>query len=195
MPNSGKATFVDYYDVLQVNPQCDAKMLESAYHYLAKLYHPDHSGTVDTTMFNEVTEAYRLLRDPERRAEYDILHAQYRPQADTRYPTSAQFDVDEQAALDDADDHARILTYLYTKRREDAQNPGVVGFYLQEALQCSDEIFEFHKWYLKEKGYIVTTEQGMLAITIKGVDHVIEMSRAAKDEKLLIEKEALRRRS
>jgi curved DNA-binding protein len=161
MPNSGKATFVDYYDVLQVNPQCDAKMLESAYHYLAKLYHPDHSGTADTT----------------------------------RYPTSAQFDVDEQAALDDADDHARILTYLYTKRREDAQNPGVVGFYIQEALQCSDEIFEFHKWYLKEKGYIVTTEQGMLAITIKGVDHVIEMSRAAKDEKLLIEKAALRRRS
>ena len=53
-------------------------------------------------------------------------------------------------------------------------------------LQCSHEHFEFHKWYLKEKGYIVLTEQGTLAITIQGIDHVISLSRTSKAEKLLI---------
>jgi curved DNA-binding protein len=76
--------------------------------------------------------------------------------------------------------------YLYKKRREDAKNAGVVGFYLQQMLNCSDEHFEFHKWYLKEKGFIVLTEHGTLAITIQGVDHVISLSRTAKAEKLLL---------
>ncbi|MEO6153006.1 MAG: hypothetical protein ABIT09_10835 [Croceibacterium sp.] len=57
---------------------------------------------------------------------------------------------------------------------------------MQEALNCSDEHFDFHVWYLKAKGFIETTEQGTLAITIQGVDHVISMSRTNKAEKLRI---------
>jgi curved DNA-binding protein len=95
---------------------------------------------------------------------------------------------EDSTALDDAEDHAKILTFLYQKRRENAQDAGVVGFYLQNLLQCSDEHFEFHKWYLKEKGYIVLTEHGTLAITIQGIDHVISMSRTAKAEKKLLER-------
>ena len=96
---------------------------------------------------------------------------------------------DESEALSDADDHARILLYLYRKRREDALNPGVVGYYLQEMLNCADDRFDFHKWYLREKGFIETTHDGTIAITIQGVDQVISMSRQAKAEKLLIAQE------
>lgn len=53
-------------------------------------------------------------------------------------------------------------------------------------LNCSDERFEFHQWYLKEKGFIVVTEHGTLAITVQGVDHVISMSRTTSAEKLMI---------
>ena len=77
--------------------------------------------------------------------------------------------------------------FLYKRRREDAQKAGVIAFYLQDMLKCSDERFEFHKWYLKEKGFIAITEQGTLAITSQGVDHVISMSRATRAERLLIE--------
>ena len=42
--------------------------------------------------------------------------------------------------------------------------------------------------YGQQKGYVVLTEQGTLAITIQGVDHVISLSRSTKAEKLLIEK-------
>ena len=65
-------SFVDYYEVLQVRPSCGAKELELAYHRLAKSYHPDHSGDGDTTNFNRVAEAYRVLRDPKLRAKYDF---------------------------------------------------------------------------------------------------------------------------
>ena len=51
--------FADYYAVLDVSPSCDAKALEAAYHSLAKLHHPDHTGDDDATKFNQVTEAYR----------------------------------------------------------------------------------------------------------------------------------------
>lgn len=183
---NGDQTFVDYYDILQVNPNCDAKILESAYHYLAKTYHPDHAQTADIAKFGEVVEAYKILRDPDKRAEYNLLYSQNCNGEPFKYPSGNETGIEETSALSDADDHTKILRFLYQRRRESAQDAGVVGFYLQDMLQCSHENFEFHKWYLKEKGFIVLTEHGTLAITIQGVDHVISMSRSAKAEKLLI---------
>lgn len=178
--------FIDFYDILQVSPNCDSKTLESAYRHLAKAYHPDRSGTECITKFNQVIEAYRVLRNPKQRAEYDVLHTQNNGRGTFKSSPSNDAEVDEKSAINDADDHDKILLLLYKKRREDAQNAGVAGFYIQEMLNCSDERFEFHQWYLKEKGFILLTEQGTLAITIQGVDHVISMSRTTSAEKLLI---------
>ena len=169
--------FVDYYRILEVKPDCDAKNLETAYRRLAKAYHPDHMETSDVDKFNAVVEAYRMLRNAEVRAEYDILYKENMPAED---PVSAMFDevsIEEKSALTDAEAHEKILMKLYKKRRENAQNPGVLAFYIKEFLNCSDEIFEFHAWYLKAKGFIERTEQNELAITVDGIDHVIAMSR------------------
>jgi curved DNA-binding protein len=178
--------FIDYYNILQVNSNCDAKILEAAYHYLAKMHHPDRTGSADATKFNEVIEAYRVLRNPDRRAEYDRLYAANNNQDTLKFPSINEMDVNENIALTDGEVHAKILLYLYKRRREHAKNAGIAGFYVQEMLNCSDEHFEFHAWYLKEKGFIVITEQGTLAITVQGVDHVISMSRTTRAEKLLI---------
>jgi curved DNA-binding protein len=177
--------FIDYYAILRVPQNCDRRTLEAAYRHLAKMYHPDNRDTADPARFNEIIAAYAVLRDAAQRKSYDALYRNHvRREADPRLADDGY--VADDAALNDAEDHAKILLHLYKKRREDAQNAGVMGFYLQEMLQCSDEHFEFHKWYLKEKGFIAITEQGTLAITIQGVDHVISMSRASKVEKLLI---------
>jgi len=184
---AGVDRFIDYYNTLRVSPTCDRKALESAYRDLAKMYHPDHSGAADTTKFKEVVEAFRVLRDAESRAEYDKLYAANvteDPEDRRRFCSDGW--VDHNSALNDADDHTRILMHLYQARRENAQNAGVVAFYLQEMLECSDEHFEFHKWYLKEKGFITITEHGTLAITAIGIDHVISMSRRGKAGNLLI---------
>ena len=178
--------FIDYYDVLGVGPDCGPKALEKAYRDLAKVYHPDHSGTADVTKFKEVIEAYKALRHPDERAKYDaIFFANEKPDADEGAGEGERAGEDK-AALDDAQAHARILLQLYKQRREKAQDAGVPEFAILDALECSEAHLEFHLWYLRAKGFIERNEQGMYAITIEGVDHVIAMSQTSKMERLLI---------
>ncbi|MFN3619925.1 DnaJ domain-containing protein [Sphingorhabdus sp.] len=178
--------FVDYYRILEVSPDCDAKKLETAYRRLAKSYHPDHIETADVDKFNAVIEAYRVLRNVEYRAEYDRLYREYYPAEELASPLFDDVAVEEKTALTDAEAHEKILMKLYKRRRENAQNPGVLAFYIKEFLNCSEEIFEFHAWYLKAKGYIERTEQNELAITVDGIDHVISMSRTSMAARLRI---------
>ena len=178
--------FVDYYALLQVNPTCDAKMLEKAYRYSAQMYHPDHTDTADVDKFQEIIAAYSVLRTPEKRAEYDRVYREHNKGAFFAFPANEAAQINEESAIEDAEAHEKILFHLYKQRRENATDPGVMGYYLQRMLDCSDENFEFHAWYLKSKGYIEITQEGKLAITIDGVDHVISMSRTAEAEKLLI---------
>lgn len=63
-----------HYDVLGVPGDATAEDIRKAYRRLAKKYHPDSSdlpaGEAEE-MFRKVGEAYDVLSDPERRAEYD----------------------------------------------------------------------------------------------------------------------------
>ncbi len=183
--NSGQE-FIDYYSLLQVNPNCDARILELAYHYFAKMYHPDRIETANLDKFNEVMEAYRVLKDPNLRAEYDRTHANHSNESVHAFPVNGNPAIDEKTAISDAEIHEKILLTLYKRRRENANDAGIPGWYLQEFLNCSDDLFDFHVWYLKSKGYIELTEQGTLAVTIDGVDHVFSMARTNAAEKLLI---------
>jgi curved DNA-binding protein len=176
---------MNYYEVLRVDPSCNAKGLEAAYHRLARTHHPDHNASADTAQFALVTEAYRTLRDPEKRAEYDQMYGLDREESSASFSRSGDL-FDDHSALDDAEAHAKILMLLYKRRRSNPQDAGVVAYFLQDLLKCSHDELEFHKWYLKEKGFVVTTEQGTIAITIQGIDHVISMSRTTRAEKLLI---------
>jgi curved DNA-binding protein len=182
----GNQRFIDYYSILLVHPSCDTEILDSAYRHLAKLHHPDHSGEEDTSKFDEVIKAYKVLRNPDQRAEYDKIHAQNRRQDWDSFSSFSESSVYEESALSDAESHEKILNFLYDKRRQQAKQAGVVAFHLQEILNCSDDQFEFHKWYLKEKGFITLSEQGTLEITVQGVDHIILTSRTTRAAKLLI---------
>jgi molecular chaperone DnaJ len=63
----------DYYKVLGVPRDADESALKKAYRRLAMQYHPDrNNGDRDAeAKFKEVTEAYEVLHDPEKRAVYD----------------------------------------------------------------------------------------------------------------------------
>ncbi|AJJ64367.1 curved DNA-binding protein [Yersinia aldovae] len=66
--------FKDYYAVMDVEPTASLKEIKTAYRRLARKYHPDVSSEVDAeNKFKEVAEAYEVLKDTERRAEYDEL--------------------------------------------------------------------------------------------------------------------------
>lgn len=63
----------DYYELLGVPRDADAEQIKKAYRKLALKYHPDRNdGSKDAEeRFKEVTEAYDVLRDSEKRAMYD----------------------------------------------------------------------------------------------------------------------------
>lgn len=63
----------DYYEVLGISRQADEGAIKKAYRKLAKKYHPDTNGGNASAeqKFKEVTEAYTILSDPEKRKLYD----------------------------------------------------------------------------------------------------------------------------
>ena len=63
----------DYYEVLGVGRNADAKEIKKAYRKLAKKYHPDMNpgDKVAEQKFKEVTEAYNVLSDTEKKKLYD----------------------------------------------------------------------------------------------------------------------------
>ncbi|MFB2706592.1 MULTISPECIES: DnaJ C-terminal domain-containing protein [Marinobacter] len=66
--------FKDYYAALGVSESASPEDIKKAYRKLARKYHPDVSKEEDASdKFKEVGEAYEVLKDPEKRAEYDQL--------------------------------------------------------------------------------------------------------------------------
>lgn len=63
----------DYYEVLGVSKDADDAALKKAYRVLAKKYHPDaNPGDKQAeAAFKEINEAYSVLSDPKKRAQYD----------------------------------------------------------------------------------------------------------------------------
>lgn len=62
----------DYYEVLGVPRDADAKAIKDAFRSLALKYHPDRNKSPDAeARFKEIAEAYAVLSDPKKRSEYD----------------------------------------------------------------------------------------------------------------------------
>lgn len=62
----------DYYEVLGVPHDASDKAIKDAFRQLALTYHPDRSKEPDAEeRFKEIAEAYAVLSDPKKRADYD----------------------------------------------------------------------------------------------------------------------------
>lgn len=65
--------FKDYYQILGVEDDADLKTIKKAYRKLALKLHPDMQPEKNSDdEFKELVEAYEVLKDPQRRAEYDL---------------------------------------------------------------------------------------------------------------------------
>ena len=61
----------DPYNTLGVNRKTSAEDIKKSFKKLAKKYHPDMSGG-DDSKFKEINEAYDILKDPQKRQQYDL---------------------------------------------------------------------------------------------------------------------------
>lgn len=93
------------YEILSVSPDADAEKIKTAYHRLARLYHPDrfeaagHSPDLRARverLFTYITGAYTTLSDRAARATYDKLRLQKESQVEVTLQARAAADSDKE---------------------------------------------------------------------------------------------------
>lgn len=73
-----------YYAVLRVPEDADPAAIRHAYRTLVRRFHPDAGVGSSAQKFREVTEAYGVLSDPQRRQDHDIDLARSRAHSHSR---------------------------------------------------------------------------------------------------------------
>lgn len=75
------------YDILELSHTASAAAIKSAYRKLARKYHPDLNGGDEKCVkkFKEISEAYEILSDVEKKKHYDILRGLYQETSQTKF--------------------------------------------------------------------------------------------------------------
>lgn len=162
--------FVDYYEALQISPSAEMETIHRVYRMLVARYHPDNPETGDTEKFLLLTQAYETLSNPDRRTAYD---ASYQVQQTQPIPV---FELKEFIGGIDGEANRRlgILCLLYNRRRVDTEDPGLSVLEFERMMSFPREHLLFTFWFLKEKGYVRSEQNGDFAITAAGADYVEE---------------------
>jgi curved DNA-binding protein CbpA len=162
----------DWYEVLQISPNADADTVQRVFRLLAQKYHPDNQETGDAERFRQLHEAYKVLSDPEKRAQYDVGHDAIKRErwrfAATSGPAENDFDREQQM-------RCVALEILYTRRRTEPGSPAISNLELSQLLGQPREHLEFTIWYLVQKKLVTRDDQSNLTITFDGVDYVEQM--------------------
>jgi curved DNA-binding protein len=91
--------YQDYYKTLGLNRQASHDEIKKAYRRLARRYHPDVSDEPDAeAQFKRISEAYEVLKDPEKRKLYDQLGENWQAGQDFTPPHGSQYSRSHQNA-------------------------------------------------------------------------------------------------
>ncbi|MBS1819399.1 MAG: DnaJ domain-containing protein [Acidobacteria bacterium] len=159
----------DHYELLQISASAEPETIQRVYRMLAQRYHPDNQQTGDPTRFRALVEAYEVLSDPVRRAQYDML---YNEQRQVRWrPVSAGPRADNPIEVEQLV-RLTVLEVLYERRRTEPNKSGIFVLDLEPLTGQPREHLEFTVWYLTKRGYVVREDNSKLSITVDGVDYL-----------------------
>ena len=171
---------MDFYEILEVSPNASQETISRMFRFWASRYHPDRPSG-DAIKFALIVKAHETLRDSEKRAAYDV-----------RFKRQSAFQshmVEEAGSVEgftnDAAIQESILSLMYVKRKRDIHKAGCSNYDLERLTGCPRELLDFHLWYLREKGWVMRTEDGTMAISADGVDKTLAERRKGEKNKLL----------
>jgi curved DNA-binding protein CbpA len=160
---------IDYYEVLQVSDTAEPETINRVYRIFAQRYHPDNRETGNEARFREITEAYQILSNPEKRARYDATHQQRKRDRWRLVSSGADsendFEMEEIVRL-------TLLEALYTKRRLEPTNPGILRREFERLIGRPREHLEFTIWFLTQKKLIFSDDHACLFLTADGAEYL-----------------------
>jgi curved DNA-binding protein CbpA len=159
---------VNYYDFLQIHPKAEPETIHRVYRLFAARYHPDNGSTGDADRFRVIREAYEVLIDPDRRAEYDqsIAACEQEPLPVFQRKEFSE-GIDAEAKL-----RVGVLCVLYARRRANPDFAALSMLDLEHLMAFPREHLQFSIWYLRSKRYIVQDDRSSFMITADGVDYL-----------------------
>ena len=158
----------DYYEFLQISPNAEPDTIHRVYRFLAARLHPDTPGTGDAEKFFLLKQAYDVLSNPQRRAEYDATRKNGLSQP---APLSTWIDFMDNME-GELNRRLALLAVLYFQRRTNPYAPEVSFLDIERRMGFPRDYLEFTAWYLRNKGYITRADNSDFALTAEGVDFV-----------------------
>jgi len=97
--------YKDFYKILEISRDADLNTIKKAYRRLALIYHPDKNKHSEAqSKFVAITEAYEILKDPQKRKLYD---ANFESAYNTKSATSENYEKSKAKWSEEAEQKAR----------------------------------------------------------------------------------------
>jgi curved DNA-binding protein len=120
--------FRDYYEVLGVPRTATAEEIKRTYRQLARKHHPDLQPAAERAKaaerFKEINEAYEVLSDPDKRAKYDALGANWKGGMDFTPPPGAGWTPADASEWEDLGGVSDFFASLFGRARGRAGRGG-----------------------------------------------------------------------
>ena len=172
---------IDLYEVLQVSDNAEPETISRVYRIFAQRYHPDNQETGNEARFREITEAYHVLSNPEKRAQYD---AKSQKQRKDRWRVVAEGPASENNFELEQAVRLTVLECLYTKRRVEPATPGIYLRELERMIGRPREHLEFTLWFLNQKK-LINTDDSRMYLTAEGAEYLEEAYKSNLQRKRL----------
>jgi curved DNA-binding protein CbpA len=158
----------NYYEFLQISPNAEPDTIHRVYRFLAVRFHPDNPDTGDAEKFAVLKQAYDILSDPDKRAQYDAAC-----ESDSPEPEPLSSSIDFMDSMEgELNRRLAVLALLYFQRRNNPYNPEVSLMEVESRMGFPRDYLEFTSWYLLKKGYITRADNSAFTLTAEGVDFV-----------------------